>query len=92
MCILEAGFNNVCGFVPGSLGAPKIPVVSNHQSALLAVAPEVANLTKSSTMLKSAKNGSVVVRDALPARERITNQNNWLMRPGQKPIGLVSRR
>ena len=91
MCVLEKGYDKWPGFIPGSAGAPHLPVVSNHQSALLAVSPDVVNLTQSTSMLRALTNGSVLLRDALPVKERITTHTNSLIRPGQKPMSLVRR-
>lgn len=90
LCILEKNFASVIGFVPESVAAPKIPIVSNHQSALFAVSPLVRNITQSTVALKAKVNGSAILRSELDADERITTPSNHLIRPGQKPCSLVS--
>jgi hypothetical protein len=89
LVVVQDNFASVAGFLPGTSGAPTLPVVSNHQSAFLAVSLATTNITNSVQALKSSDNGSVVVRKALSAIERVVTTDDFLFRPGQKPVAFV---
>jgi hypothetical protein len=90
LIVLTEGYDSVPGFIPGQPGAPLVPVVSNHQSAILGVGLALPNVTNTNVALSAAHNGSVVTRSALPTLERVTTPANHLFRPGQKPVSFVS--